>query len=121
MQTMDGLRQETSMTPEGREYRLQLIKDNRNTVHKSMLKRANLWNPMLITTLFKMRSAIWTASLRNSTICVNESKLLQDDALQHEEEPFILQVDQQVFGIKTRALAWLRDSDERLKNAKSSS
>ena len=126
MKRMDGLRQEIKMTPEGRLYRIELLKENRTTVYKSMLQRAD-------EILRLMESAVNHMSVRTqvdhldseleefNNLCQRIKSLHQnDDELQHADELLILEVDEKIFAIKTRALTWMRDLDQRMKNASSS-
>ena len=119
---MEGLRQNAPMTSEGREYRLELLRTNKKTIYKSMLRRSECINQLMETAVNHLAVRSEISNLDSeldeySNLCQRiKGLMIENEAKDHpdEDEILSLEIDQTVFGIKTRALAWLRDCDQRL-------
>lgn len=115
---MDGMEEmgtKGTISTEGREHLLQLLKKNGQTVYAAMLKRIELVHQL-------MESPVNYPCVREEIRRLDDEleefnhlsqriKSLNPDKPQHDEEIFILQVDEKIFGAKTTALAWLRNLD----------
>ena len=119
---MEGLRQNAPMTSEGREYRLELLRTNKKTIYKSMLRRSGCINQLMETAVNHLAVRSEISNLDSeldeySNLCQRiKGLMIENEAKDHpdKDEILSLEIDQTVFGIKTRALAWLRDCDQRL-------
>ena len=119
---MEGLRQNAPMTSEGREYRLELLRTNKKTIYKSMLRRSECINQLMETAVNHLAVRSEISNLDSeldeySNLCQRiKGLMIENEAKDHpdEDEILSLEINQTVFGIKTRALAWLRDCDQRL-------
>ena len=101
---------------------IELLRTNKKTIYKSMLRRSECINQLMKTAVNHLAVRNEISNLDSeldeySNLCHRIKGLMIDnEAKDHpdEDEILSLEIDQTVFEIKTRALAWLRDCHQRL-------
>ena len=110
---MEGLRQNAPMTSEGREYRLELLRTNKKTIYKSMLRRSECINQLMETAVNHLAVRSEISNLDSeldeySNLCQRiKGLMIENEAKDHPDEDEILSLEiDQTFT--------LRDCDQRL-------